>query len=498
MERSERTPQKGECDNAWRLPSIGKRCESIKTATQKLIDKPFAYKGRKPNHQISPKETLELFTDFIASKGTIREAINSIESERSEKKCVYTNTELLWTTLLLFMLRFSSKNQFDQNRNSREFSETILNLARRPYDKNNKELHTACTQTLVNFMKKINPESINNKQVEIVRYLLRGKWFERAKIRGYYCVAVDATLKDQIYLREGEEEKSSRRNRYVLDAKLITPWGWAISIISEPIEPYNSESEKQDSEIKGFKRLAPKLKEALKGYGICIIGDALYQCRPIMDLCESYKWKYIFTAKEGRGKALYEAFQEEMRMNPHQSAKIFNNGGKDITELQWAEGDTASYNAPYQLNCNFIEVHEDKKKTHLLRQEYNGAFVTNFVIKNEINAKEIVQWGRLRWNIENSFKVMKHDGYGLEHTFSLDEKISNNLYAMMTIAHTIWQIFYAVVEGRFAKKVRKMTQKEIVEKLKQGFINIGILERVLDKKLRFSRAYTDRWRINVV
>ena len=30
------------------------------------------------------------------------------------------------------------------------------------------------------------------------------------------------------------------------------------------------------------------------------LGDGLYACRPIMELCESYGWEYIFTFKEGR------------------------------------------------------------------------------------------------------------------------------------------------------------------------------------------------------
>ena len=35
--------------------------------------------------------------------------------------------------------------------------------------------------------------------------------------------------------------------------------------------------------------------------------------------------------------------------------------------------------------------------------------------------KEVAAWGRRRWNIEGGFRVEKHGGFGMEHTFCNDD-----------------------------------------------------------------------------
>ena len=70
-----------------------------------------------------------------------------------------------------------------------------------------------------------------------------------------------------------------------------------------PIKPWHDrdDDEKQDSEYRGFLRLAPLLRAAFTHLGICILGDGIYACKPIMELGESYGWEYIFTFKDHTG-----------------------------------------------------------------------------------------------------------------------------------------------------------------------------------------------------
>ena len=69
----------------------------------------------------------------------------------------------------------------------------------------------------------------------------------------------------------------NRASRHVLEAKPVTPRGSAYSIMSVPIKPWHDgdEDEKQDSEYRGFLRLAPMLKAAFPHLGMCIPGDKL-------------------------------------------------------------------------------------------------------------------------------------------------------------------------------------------------------------------------------
>ena len=52
---------------------------------------------------------------------------------------------------------------------------------------------------------------------------------------------------------------------------------------------------------------------------------------------------------------------------------------------------------------------------------YSGCFATSFEVTEETRALNIAAWGRRRWNIETGFRVEKHGGFGLEHTFCNDD-----------------------------------------------------------------------------
>ena len=40
---------------------------------------------------------------------------------------------------------------------------------------------------------------------------------------------------------------------------------------------------------------ARRLQAAIPHLGMCILGDGLYACAPLMELCEKHGWDYIFT-----------------------------------------------------------------------------------------------------------------------------------------------------------------------------------------------------------
>lgn len=69
-----------------------------------------------------------------------------------------------------------------------------------------------------------------------------------------------------------------------------------------------------------------------------------------------------------------------------------------------------------------------------------------------------MEWGRRRWNVENGFKVEKHDGFGLEHTFCNDDTAGRNYHILMEIAYALWQVFATGVIPRLAEGCRKMPQ----------------------------------------
>ncbi|MDR0573176.1 MAG: hypothetical protein LBG96_03950 [Tannerella sp.] len=85
---------------------------------------------------------------------------------------------------------------------------------------------------------------------------------------------------------------------YVLEAKLVTPDGRALSPGSEWIENPEGDYEKQDCECKAFKRLAVKLKKQYTRFPVCILADGLYHGETMFKICEENQWKYIIVLQD--------------------------------------------------------------------------------------------------------------------------------------------------------------------------------------------------------
>jgi len=80
-------------------------------------------------------------------------------------------------------------------------------------------------------------------------------------------------------------------------------------LLTEAVEAYDGEKEKQDCEYRAFERLAAKLKKLFPRQAFCIVGDALYCSHPIMDICRGNKWEFVLTFKEGAMPKVYKAVQ---------------------------------------------------------------------------------------------------------------------------------------------------------------------------------------------
>ena len=80
----------------------------------------------------------------------------------------------------------------DAARNARAYSQTVFELSGQPYDPDDPRLHTACSQTCRNHLAGVETAALEGVLVQLVRYLIRSKWFRDAMLLGCICVAVDA------------------------------------------------------------------------------------------------------------------------------------------------------------------------------------------------------------------------------------------------------------------------------------------------------------------
>lgn len=161
--------------------------------------------------------------------------------------------------------------------------------------------------TLNEYLEKLEPVELEKIQDDIIYQMIRRKTFDDTKVLKHWLVLIDGTELDTGYKQKNEhylercynrgtEHEKTKYHRAVLEAKLYLGNGLVVSIGTESIEndddyikyKYSEEERKQDCELRAFKRLAKKIKQAFPRLPICIVADGLYVAESIMDLCESY------------------------------------------------------------------------------------------------------------------------------------------------------------------------------------------------------------------
>ena len=122
---------------------------------------------------------------------------------------------------------------------------------------------------------------------------------------------------------------------------------------------------------------------------------------------------------------------------------------------------------------------------------YDGAFATSFEVADVKRALVVAAWGRRRWNIETGFRVEKHGGFGLEHTFCNDDTAGRNYHVLMQIAYALWQVFDTGVLSRLSEGCRKPTQEMWAKLLFLALLVIGLasVPRVEAGKFRMRRFH---------
>ena len=294
--------------------------------------------------------------------------------------------------------------------------------------------------------------------------VIRRKTFDDAKVLKHWLVLVDGTELDSGYKQKNEhylercynrgtEHEKTKYHRAVLEAKLYLGNGLMVSIGTETIEndddyikyKYSEEERKQDCEIKAFKRLVKKIKQAFPRLPICIVADGLYVAENIMDLCESYHWKFIIRYKEGCAKSIEEEY---------------------IAVPEKERAGSVNYVNEMVYRARTINVLEQKETKIKSGKEITTEFkwITNFEVKKG-NAQKLARAGRLRWKIENQgFNRQKRWQGHLEHACSWNAQAQKNHYLMQQIADFMRQLYeYFYLKKNEIKKAQKNIPSDILK-----------------------------------
>jgi hypothetical protein len=365
----------------------------------------------------------------------LRTWLGEVGDRRDQNLITYGRRFLLWMGLMGFLLKLGSRRRI---RFELDSPQALANLNRLS---GSQQVAMAHSDTLNYFLGRVPPASLPALRRKMVQRLLRMKALDNGRLMGHFLIVIDATGQLRFNQRHCEhclEQKHGQQTLYfhnVLEAKLVTPEGLAISLDSEFIENADPQASKQDCELKAFARLAERLRKSYPQLLLCLCFDALYANGTVMDICRENNWKYLITFKEGSLPAFWADYQGLLQLVP---------------------GNRATHTTDEGIKQNFAWVEQmehvdDRKRRHRVnalqcRERRDGedhffAWLTNFSVNRQSVAALANRGGRCRWKIENEgFNLQKNGGFNLEHAYSTGKLEIKNFYVLLQIAHLILQL----------------------------------------------------------
>lgn len=313
--------------------------------------------------------------------------------------------------------------------------------------------------TVNNVLCAVDPDQTQEVVCSMVETLIRKKVLCSQRLRDtYYMIAIDGTRFLNYperhcphCLTQTHGNGTTTYYHSVLEAKLVTPGGLALSLMSEFIVNPAENPTKQDCELKAFYRLAERLKERFPKLPLLLLMDALFACGPVFDLCRRNRWEFIINLKDGSLPSVNEEFQALCPLSP-ENRLLYATGPKSEVQqhLRWANDIAYVDSDRRKHRLSAFECRETKPGKG--GQDQTTTFRwTGSVAINKNNVLEMSnQGGRLRWKVENEgFNTQKTGGYELEHAYTHDEKGMKNYYLILQMACIIMQL---IEKGSLLKK----------------------------------------------
>ena len=416
------------------------------------------------------KEELNILSEVITIINQyfpeLIEKFEGLTDLRHQSYVTYKMKVIFIVRLLALMCEIKTMQEISREFNTKEAIENIAKIC-------NLELEEIphC-DTINNIFERVDVKEIEKIRKYMIVKMIRSKMFDKYKIRKrYYHVIVDgtglATSKKKYNsncLVKNKKDKNGNEyqeySTYVLEAKLVVG-NMVFSIGSEFVENEKENIEKQDCEIKAFKRLAQKIKKEYPRLAIVISGDALYANKPVMDICKENGWKYIIRFKEGAIPTLNEEYKKIVKENNESIKEDY----EFVTGIEYGEN-----------KVNVIKYVKGKKGTEFV-------YITDLSIRNK-NIEETIYLGRKRWKIENEgFNIQKNGTFNIGHLYSKNATAIKVHYLMIQMAHIIRQL---LENGIKIIKEMKLKLKEISQNITKELIST-IINLTLHKamQLRF-------------
>lgn len=363
--------------------------------------------------------------------------LHNIDDPRKRKE--YGIDEIVTGGIAMFMFKEDSRNAFNNDRECALFKENYRRLF---------SMELPHMDTVKDVMCVLKEDALEDVKADMVSSLIRKKIFNNFRYQGRYTIVIDGSGTVSFdyphcncCLTKTSKNQITTYFHNILEAKLVTPSGFSISIASEWINNEGkTEFDKQDCERKAFQRLADKIKKYFPRLPIILIADGLYPYQGFFQTCKKNGWDYILTLKDNSLRTLQQDIQLEKRLTSHkQTYQVYHQTKtiKQTSDYHWLKG--LEYKG-YDLN--YVECTEKQAYVKTGKEEINKfVHITNLEV-NEKTYQRISACGRLRQKIENEgFNQQKNHGYNLEHKFIRNSFLGmKNFYQCLQISHIINQL----------------------------------------------------------
>jgi len=379
------------------------------------------------------------------------EDIKNTLDRRHQSYITYEIEVILYTVILKNVCSIMSMQEMSAAFNTDEVAKNIYKILGLP-EKDYLPHYVTINECLAKFPN----EELEKIRKKMIYSLIRKKSYDDAKfLNTHWLVIVDAT---QLFcfnerhcehcltktINKGKPEEKTLYFHSVLEAKIVL-WDFlAVSIATEFIENEKENPSKQDCERNSFKRLAESLKTMFPRLPICLLGDSLYACEPVFEICKRNRWEFLIRYKDGSIPTLAEDYNAILEMGEGEEEvvsveQIFRRKPKVIEKHKMKWVNDLDYNG-YKVSVMELEIEKDKKKW----KEFQ--WVSSQAIRVS-TAKAFADTGRKRWLIENEgFNIQKNHRYIITHANSLDYNAMKNHYLLTQLADILVQLYETCIK----------------------------------------------------
>lgn len=390
-----------------------------------------------------------LFYGIFHFFGDIRRIFSRVTDPRRPGTIRYKVGDLAFAAILMFLGGLGSRRQIGfrlRDGVSAQNFRGVFNAPNCPHG-----------DTINDAFASMDPEEFQAVLCRMVYCLIRSKALNSHRLLDrHFVIAIDGTWTLTRKTRHCPWCLTKTINNHttyyhmVLEAKLVTPNGFAIPILTEFVENDGEES-KQDCELKAFYRLADRLKAYFPRLPILLTLDSLFAGGPVFAVCAKHNWKFMVVHKDGKIPTVAQEFEALSGLQPENRLFYRQRKGERGKEqrLCWVNDIEYTDTAKTEHKLSVIECIETQPDTTGVLKSKKYRWITNVHVTERKVVELANDGGRIRWKTENEgFNVQKNGIYGLTHEYSKDENAAKIFHIIMQIAHLWMQL---LVKGSLIK-----------------------------------------------